>query len=73
MLMTSSTATHGRGDKGEEGEGKRRDRMGEEKEKNQKIQTIATDHSRGGVPQSRSPRLTVIGDLKREKIRDRKM
>lgn len=38
-------------------------RRGEER--NHRVPTTATVHSRGGAPPSRSPRLTVMGDLKR--------
>lgn len=66
MLMTSSTAR-----KEEGGEGGREwvgwDGEGEgEEERNHKVPTTATDHSRGGAPLSRSPRLTVMGDLRRK-------
>jgi len=65
---------------GEEGgggeEGKGRDRMGEGgrrrgKEGNYRVPTTATDHSRGGAPPSRSPRLTVMWGL-RERERERR-
>lgn len=70
MLMTSSTATRGRGGRGgRKGRGgggtgwDRGRRRGEAR--NHRVPITATDHSRGGVPPSRSPRLTVMGDLRR--------
>lgn len=79
MLMTSSTATRGRGGKrgeeGEEGRGgtgwDRGRRSGEYR--NHRVPTRATDHSRGGGPPSRSPGLTVMGDLRRKGNRERPM
>lgn len=75
MLMTSSTATRGRGGRGGGGEwgGEGQDGMGGRrrvKDRYHRIPTRATDHSRGGGPPSRSPRLTVMGDLRKEGNRD---
>lgn len=71
MLMTSSTATRGRGGRGgRRGRGRGGTgwdggrRSGEYR--NHRVPTRATDHSRGGGPPSRSPRLTVMGDLRRK-------
>lgn len=72
MLMTSSTATRGNGGtRGEEGVKRGRGATGwdggkEDEKRIHKVQLIATDHSRRGAPSSRSPRLTVMGDLRTE-------
>lgn len=59
----------GGGEEGEGrgGEGEGQDGMGERRRgeaRNHRVPTT-TDHSTDGVPPSRSPRLTVMGDLKR--------
>lgn len=79
MLMTSSTATRGRGEEGEGGEGEREGegqdgiggrRSGEHRNHRVPIKAAA-DRSGGGGPPSRSPRLTVMGDLRGERERER--